>query len=151
MADITYDSLRAIAFDLQQGYPLEETLLDLNINYERDARFDVTIRLTNGWILTAYSQKIDLYSKENCCIYFHKADVGRFFLEFIPNRIESVNNTLILRGLNANIGPDWECWDGKMSDEDAEKERENFRKNVRVESATFTKINTYMTTKYVDV
>lgn len=39
----------------------------------------------------------------------------------------------------------------KMSDEEAERERKNFNDNVRVESATFTKVMTYNVSKYVDV
>ena len=125
MADITYDSLRAIAFDLRQGYPLEETLLDLNINYERDTYFDITVRLTNGWALTTYSKKIDLYSREDEVVVFYKNDIGgRIFLRFNPNKIRLVNNVLTLKGIDASVDCDWDCWDGKMSDEEAERESE---------------------------
>ena len=152
MADITYDSLRAIAFDLRQGYPLEETLLDLNINYERDTYFDITVRLTNGWALTTYNKKIDLYSREDEVVVFYKNDIGgRIFLRFNPNKIRLVNNVLTLKGIDASVECDWDCWDDKMSDEDAAKERKNFNDNVRVESATFTKVMTYNVSKYVDV
>ena len=152
MADITYDSLRAIAFDLRQGYPLEETLLDLNINYERDTYFDITVRLTNGWALTTYNKKIDLYSREDEVVIFYKNDIGgRIFLRFNPNKIRLVNNVLTLKGIDASVDCDWDCWDGKMSDEEAERERKNFNDNVRVESATFTKVMTYNVSKYVDV
>lgn len=152
MADITYDSLRAIAFDLRQGYPLEETLLDLNINYERDTYFDITVRLTNGWALTTYNKKIDLYSKEEEVITFYKNDIGgRIFLSFNPNKIQLINNVLTLKGIDAGVNCNWDCWDGKLSDEEAERERKNFNDNVRVESATFTKVMTYNVNKYVDV
>lgn len=152
MADITYDSLRAISFDLRQGYPLEETLLDLNINYERDTYFDITVRLTNGWILTTYARRVDLYNKDKETIPFYKNDIdGRIFLRFAPNKIQLINNVLTLKGIDATVDCDWDCWEQKLSEEDAAKERKNFNNNVRVESATFTKVTTYGVDKYVDV
>ena len=150
MSDITYDCLRAIAFDLRQGYPLEETLLDLNINYEQDVTFDITVRLTNGWQMTSYNRRVNLYSKEKTTISFRN-DVGEFYLNFSPNKIQLVNNTLTLRGIDGTITADWCAWDNKLSEDDATRERENFNKNVRVESATFTKVLTHGVPKYVDV
>lgn len=150
MSDITYDCLRAIAFDLRQGYPLEETLLDLNINYEQDVTFDITVRLTNGWQMTSYNRRVNLYSKEKTTISFRN-DVGEFYLNFSPNKIQLVNNTLTLKGIDGTITADWSAWDNKLSEDDATRERENFNKNVRVESATFTKVLTHGVAKYVDV
>lgn len=150
MSDITYDCLRAIAFDLRQGYPLEETLLDLNINYEQDVTFDITVRLTNGWQMTSYNRRVNLYSKEKTTISFRN-DVGEFYLNFSPNKIQLVNNTLTLKGIDGTITADWSAWDNKLSEDDAIRERENFNKNVRVESATFTKVLAHGVSKYVDV
>lgn len=150
MSDITYDCLRAIAFDLRQGYPLEETLLDLNINYEQDVTFDITVRLTNGWQMTSYNRRVNLYSKEKTTISFRN-DVGEFYLNFSPNKIQLINNTLTLKGIDGTITADWCAWDNKLSEDDAIRERENFNENVRVESATFTKVLTHGVPKYVDV
>lgn len=44
----TYDVLRAIAFDLNQGYELTETLLDLNIERERYVNLNMKVIFTNG-------------------------------------------------------------------------------------------------------
>ena len=119
---------------------------------ERDTYFDITVRLTNGWALTTYNKKIDLYSREDEVVVFYKNDIGgRIFLRFNPNKIRLVNNVLTLKGIDASVDCDWDCWDGKMSDEEAERERKNFNDNVRVESATFTKVMTYNVSKYVDV
>lgn len=150
MADITYDSLRAIAFDLRQGYPLEETLLDLNINYERDTYFDVIVRLTNGWTFTEYNHRIDIYQKEETSLRLRK-EKDDFYLSFIPNRIQLVNNTLILRGIDAKISCDWDTFDSSMSEKEAAEARKDFNANVRVESVTFTKVTNYAVSKYVDV
>ncbi|MCM1324392.1 MAG: AAA family ATPase [Acetobacter sp.] len=59
---MTYDYLRAIAFELNQGYSIEEILQDLNISRANDVNFDIQVELSNGEIYTAYSEQIDLYS-----------------------------------------------------------------------------------------
>ena len=151
MADITYDCLRAIAFELKQGYPLEETLEDLNINYERGTSFDVTVRLNNGWILTSYSNNIDLYSRrEERVIFYHDKD--RFFMNFVPNEIGMVGGVLALKPGSGKFYSDYDYLDDKFDDDKkAHEARKTFNNTVKVESATFTKVaNTYMT-KYVDV
>lgn len=150
MADITYDCLRAIAFDLRQGYPLEETLLDLNINYERNTRFDITVRLTNGWIVTAYNEPIDIYDKHEHLMRVHK-DKNDFMFKFTPSKIQLMNNTLVLKGIDTEFYCDYDTFDADMSEEDAEKARKEFNDTVRVESVTFTKVMSYGVTKYVDI
>lgn len=47
-ADFTYDILRAIAFELNQGYSLSEALLDLNIEEDREIRFGFKVYFKNG-------------------------------------------------------------------------------------------------------
>lgn len=59
---VTYDYLRAIAFELNQGYSIEEILQDLNISRANDVNFDIQVELSNGEIYTTYSERIDLYS-----------------------------------------------------------------------------------------
>lgn len=148
MADITYDCLRAIAFDLKQGYSIEETLCDLNINYERDVTFDVIVRLSNGWILNAYAQRIDLYNKEDYNVTFYK-DKNRFFLSFKPYDITLNDGSLSLGPDKCDISACWDAWDDTMSEEDAENARKNFNDNVTVDIATFTKVKYSAVSKYV--
>lgn len=45
LGKITYDTLRAIAFELNQGYSLEETLEDLNISRDNGESFNITAKL----------------------------------------------------------------------------------------------------------
>lgn len=47
-ADFTYDILRAIAFELNQGYSLSEALGDLNIEEDREIRFGFKFYFKNG-------------------------------------------------------------------------------------------------------
>lgn len=151
VADITYDSLRAIAFDLKQGYPLEETLMDLNINYERGVLFDVNVRLTNGWVMTAYNYNLDLYAKEVQCLQFKK-DKNDFYLSFNPGKIKSMDGTLVLMGVDANFYCDFDAFDYDYpTEEESAKARKEFNEKVRVENATFTKVSIYGVNKYIDL
>lgn len=59
-ADITYDILRAIAFELNNGYSFEETIADLNISREGAPSFMVFVTLNNGETRTAIFNNVDL-------------------------------------------------------------------------------------------
>lgn len=58
--DLTYDFLRAIAFELNMGNSLEETLEDMNIVLDHHRYFDAVIKFTNG----------DTYNVENIAMNF---------------------------------------------------------------------------------
>jgi len=55
----TYDVLRAIAFELNQGYELGETMMDLNIERERYLHLNVKITFKNGLVATS-RESLDL-------------------------------------------------------------------------------------------
>lgn len=151
IADITYDCLRAIAFELKQGYGIEETLEDLNINYERGMSFDITVRLNNGWTLTSYSNTIDLYSRREARISFYH-DKDRFYMEFAPSDVAMVNGILTLKEGSGTFFSDYDYLDDKFpNDEEACKARREFNRNIKVESAALTKVATTYMNKYVDV
>ena len=59
ISSFTYDVLRAIAFELNQGYDLTETMMDLNIERERYLTVSLKVIFTNGLIATA-SEAIEL-------------------------------------------------------------------------------------------
>ena len=50
VSSFTYDILRAVVFDLNQGYDLDETLNDLNIERERRVSFMIKAEFSNGII-----------------------------------------------------------------------------------------------------
>lgn len=70
-ADLTYDILRAIAFELNNGYSFEETLADLNISKESTPRFDVTAEFADGAKSMATDERIDLYSSDRVYLWFY--------------------------------------------------------------------------------
>ena len=55
----TYDVLRAIAFELNNGYSLSETMVDLNIERERYLYLNMKVHFKNGLIATS-PNSIDL-------------------------------------------------------------------------------------------
>lgn len=70
-ADLTYDILRAIAFELNCGYSFEETLADLNISKEDTPKFDITVLFADGSQRMCCDTRIDLHSTDTQCLWFH--------------------------------------------------------------------------------
>lgn len=68
-ANITYDLLRAIVFELNQGETFQNALNDLNINRTGSVYFDIEIYTNLGEVFKTYHHSIDLYSDENNVIY----------------------------------------------------------------------------------
>ena len=69
--DLTYDILRAIAFELNSGYSFEEAMEDLNIGKEEIPQFDMTVEMEDGTIKRATNIGIDLYSTETDYFWCH--------------------------------------------------------------------------------
>jgi len=67
LSEFTYDILRAVVFELNNGYTLKETLEDLNIERSRYITGSVSIEFENG--VTAYTERggctIDLRDDDN--------------------------------------------------------------------------------------
>lgn len=62
VSSFTYDILRAVAFELNNGYTLAETMMDLNIERERYLHLDMAITFTNGLIATASEIDLDMFN-----------------------------------------------------------------------------------------
>ena len=60
--NITYDILRAIAFELNNGYSFEETLADLNISKEEAPRYDMIAEFADGSNWRCDNESIDMFS-----------------------------------------------------------------------------------------
>ena len=101
--NITYDYLRAIAFEINQGYSFEEALGDLNITRTSDVSFDYVVTMTDGKIYTAYGQTIDLYAKNTQWFraYGEKGTNIRF--SFKPEDVKFVGDQLILNGAKTEL------------------------------------------------
>lgn len=63
--NMTYDYLRAIAFELNQGYGVAETLEDLNISQTSNVRFNIAITTVNGDVYNTYGASVNLFNNPN--------------------------------------------------------------------------------------
>ena len=150
MGSMTFDCLRAIAFDLKQGYPLEETLMDLNINYDNNSRYDITIRLSNGWVSTVYGRKINLFSNDEYDIGFKSDDHNEYFATFTPSTdIDFVNGNLVVDPKKITLSLNYDAFTSSLSKEDAKVAKIQWEKNTYVESCILTKVDFSMLEKFV--
>ena len=77
--DMPYDFLRAIAFEINRGYSLKETLHDLNITRTDKVKFDVKVYRKNGDIYEAWSVTLDLSDSEGRYVRVRNYDNKREF------------------------------------------------------------------------
>lgn len=82
-AEVTYDVLRAIAFELNHGYSLEETLLDLNISKEGTPRYTIRIDFCDGESVET-EERLDLYASNIYRYWFYSANSPAFRMDFKP-------------------------------------------------------------------
>lgn len=82
VSGFTYDILRAIAFELNNGYDLAETMMDLNIERERYLHLDMLITFTNGFIATVNEIDLDMFNNR------YNFEWGHFDKDVIPKEFE---------------------------------------------------------------
>lgn len=137
MSAFTYDVLRAIAFELNLGNSLSETMMDLNIERERYLSLQFKIIFTNGVVATTREgTEIDIFNNRYLntrWAYLEKNDIvpkdltrylNRCYLKFDTNDIVIGENGYHLGSDKVEIGwnDDWEYID---IDDEAEKEKYN--------------------------
>ena len=99
---ITYDCLRAIAFELNQGYSLAETVEDLNIARDDINRLEVTVEFNDGSTIERFAENIDLCSDRAYGNWyrFYLAQKNRsvdYWFSFKPSDLRATRNgTLML-------------------------------------------------------
>lgn len=71
--DLTYDVLRAIAFELNNGYPFEETLMDLNISKEDSPKYKIKVEFADGHVRIVDKHHMNLYSSDKEYLWFNTA------------------------------------------------------------------------------
>lgn len=64
-ANLNYDCLRAIAFEISSGLTFKESISDLNIvKVNRGLRYDIKVHYSNGFILKAEDEELDLFENK---------------------------------------------------------------------------------------
>lgn len=70
--DLTYDCLRAICFEINNGEHFDTAIRDLNIVNIDSVKYRAVLRLTNGMEFTCRSVELDLYDNTTVCnVYFY--------------------------------------------------------------------------------
>lgn len=146
MVDITYDALRAIAFELNHGYSIEETFADLNITGVSENRFDIKVLMDNGVTYSATSQYINLCINDELTTWVRGYIGGRkadnLMLLYNPSEIEFKDGNLTIPLDKIQILRDTDD-DYELSKEEiAELDRKHEQR--KVVSIVFEKINTYL-------
>lgn len=151
VVDMPYDYLRAITFELNQGYSLKEAMSDLNITRADEMTFDVSILLSNGITYDAWNEEIDLndkyshsirgkhYTKDGaphgCVVHFHPSDIKIVNKEFI------VDTNILLSS--------WDEYDFEMgTEEERERAAQEWNKNVTVVKIVLKKCPASMVSRY---
>ena len=135
-----YDNLRAICFELNQGYSLEECMSDLNISQSDDVAFDAILTFENGVTYCAYSVHMNLARPDHSASRWFYGPVGkRIYLDYNENDIVIQNGQMVIPGdkLNARID-DEELW--QLSEEEEKTKREEFAK-IKPRNLIFKKVN----------
>lgn len=115
--EITYDCLRAIAFDLNQGYSLEDCLADLNISSSTRNRYDITVYFADGSIYTNMNYFINLCDRNMEWIWLHDLNPisqrkeKRIHFGFSPADIQLVNDELIIPIDKIQISQNEDDWE----------------------------------------
>lgn len=134
--NVTYDYLRAIVFEINQGYSVEETFNDLNITKSNNTRFEVIVTLSNGFKYTA-TRWIDLLSSNEACFDVYPIMGPKFrdypAAELVYNPQDVVRNDMGI----LTIDPTKVNLIFYADDED----EENLTKDLKVKEVTFEKQN----------
>ena len=116
--EITYDYLRAIVFDLNQGYSLEDCLADLNISGTTRNSYDITVYFADGSIYTNMNYSINLCDRSMNWVWLRNIshisqhNEKNVHFGFSPADIQLINGELIIPvdkiQINRDTGEDWE-------------------------------------------
>ena len=144
---ITYDCLRAISFELNNGYSIEETVADLNISRDRENRMRVIVDWSDG-SHTETSETINLFQTYSNCVWFYGYGDGEISvgIRFYPRDIvlNDKKNGYTIDVKNVHVS--WDDDDFYGYDDEKITEYKNNHKPVAV---NFFKDKNTFTTRYL--
>lgn len=149
--DLTYDILRAIAFEINSGYSFEETLMDLNISKEGTPKYNITVQFADGQIRTVSSERINTYSTERKYLWF-SAKNGRsgdsIRLAFNPSDIV-IDMDHAEMTLDPNLVERYVDEDYFDFEKPEEKARYDYLNDLEIVKITFTRVVEDFAYKYL--
>ena len=149
--DLTYDVLRAIAFELNMGYSFEDTLMDLNISKEGTPKYNIRVDFADGSYRIVSGQRINTYSNDRVHFWFSEKN-GRgsdsIRLDFIPSDIvldmDHAEMTLDPEKVERYVDEDYFDFD-----KPEEKKRYDYLNSVEITKITFSRVVDELTYKYL--
>ena len=124
ITEMTYDYLRAIAFDLNQGYSLEDSLSDLNISGATNNYYDITAYMADGSVYTCMNYHINLCDRGVEWVWLRNLnglsqhEDRNIQVGFSPSHIELIDGELIVPPnkiqINRDDSNDWDKEDGEV-------------------------------------
>lgn len=140
--DLTYDVLRAIAFELNMGYSFEDTLMDLNISKEGTPKYTVKVEFADGTCRMRVGERINTYSNDRVYIWFNDKN-GRssesIRLDFNPSDIvlDIDHSEMMLDPNKVERYIDADYFD---ADKPEEMRRLSYLQNLEISKITFTRM-----------
>jgi hypothetical protein len=138
--DLTYDVLRAIAFELNMGYSFEETLMDLNIGKEESPKYTIRIEFVDGTFVETQHERLNLYSSDKVYQWFTfkgKRNISVRF-DFSPSDVnidfDKTEMTIDPRVVNRYVDEDY-----FNMDRDEDKQLYEYLNNIEISKMIFTR------------
>jgi len=151
--DMPYDFLRAIAFELNQGYSLKETMQDLNITKANSLTFDIKAYRKDNAVYEAWNITLDLTSHRYEWITVNNYDTATgqrdsINLQICPSKAHLIGSEYII---NENIiSPKYNADDfWEDEDEVAQKKAKEANEKWVFDRIVLTRVKTYGSDRYL--
>lgn len=104
--NLNFDSLRAIAFEINSGYTFAEAISDMNIKRTETTKYDLSIELSTGEITTANGQNLDLFGEHAHFERNFNILGGQRYasLKFDPTNSNVVDENVVISGDTVDFG-----------------------------------------------
>lgn len=115
--EITYDCLRAIAFELNNGYTLKETLGDLNILKTNAPYYNIIITFMDGTVAESMrAMQIDFFSEQRVSNWMNHNTSGEIHVNFVPSdaNVDPVTQNITMKGDKMMLRFDDDDEDGSL-------------------------------------
>lgn len=149
--DLTYDVLRAIAFELNMGYSFEDTLMDLNISKEGTPKYNIRVEFADGSYRMRNNERLNTYSNDKEYVWLNGKN-GRsedsIRIAFVPSDI-----VLDMDHAEMTLNPDkverYVDVDYFDMDKPEDKKHYEYLCNLEITKITFTRVIDDYTYKYL--
>lgn len=150
--DLTYDVLRAIAFELNMGYSFEDTLMDLNISKEGTPKYNIRVEFADGSYRMRNNERLNTYSNDKEYVWLNGNKNGRredsIRIAFVPSDI-----VLDMDHAEMTLNPDkverYVDVDYFDMDKPEDKKHYEYLCNLEITKITFTRVIDDYTYKYL--